>query len=214
MDHSQANFENSYWRQGSQRAMYRHDQAIRLLSHADGPVLDIGCGDGLFLEMLRAKNIEGVGYDMSEVAIKACTDKGLQAKLMISGKEYLETSAKTVVLLDVLEHVFEPDKMLLNVAETYSQIVVSVPNFASLPSRLQVLLGGVPENNTPRKGHVYWFTHSVLMDLLSKTGWEVVVFTGNVWGGSTPFFGRILRALAQIWPSGLMLSFIIKAKRV
>ena len=54
------------------------------------------------------------------------------------------------MLLDVLEHHFEPSKLLaeaIRVSRKY--IVLSVPNFNSLKARLQVLFGKVPLNNKP-----------------------------------------------------------------
>jgi 2-polyprenyl-3-methyl-5-hydroxy-6-metoxy-1,4-benzoquinol methylase len=42
-----------------------------------GPVLDIGCGRGVFLELLSDANIPNVGIDHSEEALAACRKKGL-----------------------------------------------------------------------------------------------------------------------------------------
>ena len=43
-----------------------------------GPVLDIGCGRGEFLEMMRAAGVEARGIDLSEEAVERCRQKGLQ----------------------------------------------------------------------------------------------------------------------------------------
>jgi SAM-dependent methyltransferase len=42
-----------------------------------GPVLDIGCGRGVFVELLTAAGIKAMGLDHSQEAITACEAKGL-----------------------------------------------------------------------------------------------------------------------------------------
>jgi 2-polyprenyl-3-methyl-5-hydroxy-6-metoxy-1,4-benzoquinol methylase len=49
----------------------------RFQDHA--PVLDIGCGRGEFLEMMRAAGVEARGVDLSEESVARCRQKGLQA---------------------------------------------------------------------------------------------------------------------------------------
>ncbi len=39
-------------------------------------VLDVGCGRGIFLDLLRSHNIQGEGIDGSEFCEKCCTQKG------------------------------------------------------------------------------------------------------------------------------------------
>lgn len=41
------------------------------------PVLDIGCGRGIFLELLRTAGIEGVGVDHAQESLDFCKEKGL-----------------------------------------------------------------------------------------------------------------------------------------
>ncbi len=43
-------------------------------------LLDIGCGQGFFLEKLEDMNIESLGIDLSPNQIKICTNKNLNAK--------------------------------------------------------------------------------------------------------------------------------------
>ncbi|HEB12274.1 MAG TPA: class I SAM-dependent methyltransferase [Actinobacteria bacterium] len=40
-------------------------------------VLDIGCGSGVFMELLRGKGVLPIGVDESDEAYKTCRDKGL-----------------------------------------------------------------------------------------------------------------------------------------
>jgi 2-polyprenyl-3-methyl-5-hydroxy-6-metoxy-1,4-benzoquinol methylase len=44
------------------------------------PVLDIGCGRGEFLEMLREVGVEARGIDLSEDCVARCRQKGLQVE--------------------------------------------------------------------------------------------------------------------------------------
>jgi 2-polyprenyl-3-methyl-5-hydroxy-6-metoxy-1,4-benzoquinol methylase len=45
-----------------------------------GPVLDIGCGRGTFLEVLSGAGIEALGIDSSEESLAICRKKGLQVE--------------------------------------------------------------------------------------------------------------------------------------
>ncbi len=44
-------------------------------------VLDIGCGRGEFLEMMRAANVPAKGIDLSEESVAICRHKGLEAEI-------------------------------------------------------------------------------------------------------------------------------------
>jgi 2-polyprenyl-3-methyl-5-hydroxy-6-metoxy-1,4-benzoquinol methylase len=48
--------------------------------HERAPVLDIGCGRGEFLEMMRDAGIEARGIDLSEESVALCRGKGLSAE--------------------------------------------------------------------------------------------------------------------------------------
>ncbi len=84
----------------------------------------------------------------------------------------------------------------------------------SLPARLQILLGQVPENNTARDGHVYWMTWKVITDLLKKAGFEVQETVFNTFWETVPGVGAVMNQLKKMWPSLFALSFIIKARKV
>jgi SAM-dependent methyltransferase len=62
---------------GSDESVVRQIQS-RFVTFFRGaaPVLDIGCGRGLFLELLGAEGIEAVGIDHSEESVAACRERG------------------------------------------------------------------------------------------------------------------------------------------
>jgi O-antigen chain-terminating methyltransferase len=45
-----------------------------------GPILDLGCGRGEFLDLLREKGIDGAGIDLNSLMVEACRDKGLRCE--------------------------------------------------------------------------------------------------------------------------------------
>jgi len=211
-------FQEHYWGSWDQVETFRHKAALELIS--EGPVLDIGAGDGFFLGLLKSKKGigGGIGVDLSSVAAEKAAKKGLDvrvADLERSALPFQDASFATVVMLDVLEHFFHPEQVLAEASRTSSSdLVISVPNFSSLPARLQTLLGRVPENNTPRKGHVYWFTWNKLRKMLDTAGFEIVDTRFNSNFGRIPFVGGVFRWLAARRPSLFALSFVVRACKV
>lgn len=184
--------------------------ALALIDH--GPVLDIGCGDGLLLGFLRDRDIDAEGIDISDEAVARCQEQGLKARTYDPADPlpFEDGSFETVVLLDVLEHVYDPVALLKEATRVSRKtVVVGVPNFSSLPARLQVLLGKVPENNRPNKGHVYWFTHSELGSVAQRAGLREAALKMNTF---RPFTG-VLYALVRILPDLMALSFVARYEK-
>jgi len=61
------------------------------------PIIDYGCAVGFFVKALREKNIDAVGYDISEWAMQKCRENGIPVI------ERLEKT-NTLFALDVFEH--------------------------------------------------------------------------------------------------------------
>jgi SAM-dependent methyltransferase len=70
-----AGFENRF-RGGPEDVKKQLRQYLSLFSK-DGPVLDLGCGRGEFLELLRENGIEAAGVDLNGQMVDICLDKGL-----------------------------------------------------------------------------------------------------------------------------------------
>ncbi len=51
---------------------------LELLRDLPGPVLDVGCGRGEFLELLKGAGIAGSGVESNAVSVEACRRRGLE----------------------------------------------------------------------------------------------------------------------------------------
>ncbi|MGC2697263.1 MAG: methyltransferase domain-containing protein [Candidatus Angelobacter sp.] len=64
---------------------------VDLFRHS-APVLDVGCGRGVFLELLAAAGIEAVGLDHSPESVSICQGKGYTVHCE-GARQYLERNA-------------------------------------------------------------------------------------------------------------------------
>jgi SAM-dependent methyltransferase len=90
-------------------------QRIYLDSFRDlGPVLDVGCGRGEFLELMRETNVQATGVDVDADMVLACREKGLD---VVRGDAFahLETlpddSLGGIFSAQVVEHL-EPSRIV------------------------------------------------------------------------------------------------------
>ena len=210
-------FENKRWRKSNQAIVFRHAKTIEMIEKGQ-KVLDIGCGDGLLLSALAQKGVSAFGIDISEEGVKKCREKGLDVSVVDITTENLpfqDGTFDTVVMLDVLEHVYEPEVLLeeaVRVSKKY--IIISVPNFNSLPARLQILFGKVPENNRPNKGHVYWFNYDNLTKMIGQYDLHIMDIRVNTVFENRFLLGDLTRFFARIFPSLFALSFVVKAAKI
>ena len=209
-------FENLRWGFGDQKPVSRHLLGFDLINN--GSVLDVGCGDGLFLDMLRVKGVSKLfGLDISNVAVEKCRQKKIEAILCDFSKEKLpfeNNCFDNVVMLDVLEHVFDPKELLLEAKRVSNKnIVISIPNFNSLAQRVQVLLGNIPENNRKNKGHVYWFNLKEVKRIIKECDLEIEYLKMNTYWDNISVVGFITKFLLRAFPSSFALSFCIKLKK-
>jgi SAM-dependent methyltransferase len=72
-------FENRF--RGSTDEIARRQAAyLELFGQTPGKVVDLGCGRGEFLGLLKTAGVEAYGVDMSEVMVTSCRDRGLDAR--------------------------------------------------------------------------------------------------------------------------------------
>jgi methionine biosynthesis protein MetW len=111
-------------------------------------VLDLGCGTGELLAYLQQhRGCSGYGVELDDANLLACVQRGVNAiQLNLEdGLSIFEDQSFDVVLqLETLQHLRNTELMLRETARVGRIGIVSFPNFAHWPNRLQVLLGRMP----------------------------------------------------------------------
>ena len=111
-------------------------------------VLDLGCGDGSFLEFLqKQKPVHTYGVEIDDSRVLSCVQKGLnviQQDLEGGLALFEDNSFDTVVLSQTLQTIHQTEKILREVVRVGKESVISFPNFAHWSHRLAVGLGRMP----------------------------------------------------------------------
>ncbi|HET6323343.1 MAG TPA: methionine biosynthesis protein MetW [Planctomycetaceae bacterium] len=109
-------------------------------------VLDLGCGDGRLLEILREVHqcrVQGIELDPREII--ACIDRGvpvIQGDLDYGLPEFPDDSFDYAVLSQTLQQLKFPKRVLEEILRVARRALVVVPNFGFWKGRLQHLFGG------------------------------------------------------------------------
>jgi 2-polyprenyl-3-methyl-5-hydroxy-6-metoxy-1,4-benzoquinol methylase len=166
--------ENSYRRM----VLRDHVQFVRralVESGETGPVLDVGCGGGLFLCMLAEHGFKGMGLDFSmEAAGIAWHRNGVPVICgSLSSAPLAPESCAGVTMFHVLEHLYDAGAYL-KAAHTLlrpnGRLVIQVPNAACW----QFLLFGENWNGVDVPRHLVNFRAKDMDALLEHCGFEVV----------------------------------------
>lgn len=109
--------------------------AAELRSIAPRTVLDFGCGEGFILDMMAARDVQLPDYegvDLRADALSAAHERWPQKNFThanLFDAAFDSKTYHTVMALEVLEHVFEPEKVLQRlVAMSEQHLLLTVPN--------------------------------------------------------------------------------------
>jgi SAM-dependent methyltransferase len=142
-------------------------------------VLDVGCGNGVFLHKLATKKIEGFGIDLDPNAVIAARKMlGRDVKIEnLSLSQFISDPRNhnrfdVITIFEVLEHQDEPNDFLNQLKillKNDGYIVGSIPNTNRIIARLGLR---EPYDNPPN--HFFWFNIDSIKLLFSYNGLEVV----------------------------------------
>jgi 2-polyprenyl-3-methyl-5-hydroxy-6-metoxy-1,4-benzoquinol methylase len=159
-----------------ERIAYRFFQKRNLripIFGGNGKVLDIGCGNGLYLLLLKQLGWNAEGFDLADHATPSLRQAGIRVhterleRLLAFSESY-----NVITMWHVLEHLYDPLgdlKIIRRLLSNDGLLLVEVPNSTSIPAKL---FGGdwFPWD-LPR--HLSHFSPDSLTRMLKKAGFRV-----------------------------------------
>jgi SAM-dependent methyltransferase len=163
----------SRWRRWSPLRLGKDQERTAISWHGQGRLLDFGCGSGSFLQRMGRQGWQVTGMDSSALAVER-----LRAELGIDGvvgslphPELAGRRFDVITMWHSLEHVHQPLEVLRaahELLEPGGQLIVGVPNIASLPFRW--FRGDWFGLDLPR--HLTHFTPVTLQRMLERAGFR------------------------------------------
>ena len=191
---------NDYWeKRPPQRLLTRYKQIANDLPNS-GQVLDIGCGDGTFLKHLRDVKPELglMGVDVSELAVSGLKQCGIRSAVvdLTDGCIPDDLKADYVVLMEVLEHLSDPEAVMLAVKPIGARrYYVTIPNLGHIEHRLRLMFAGkmpITAIVYHIREHLRFWTVSDFKYWADQMGYRVVEYHGQ---NGTLFLWRIFPSL-------------------
>ena len=148
------------------------------LSHflpSEARLLDVGCGNGEFIDVARGLGILAEGIDISEAAVRIAVERELSAVAANFLVHAFPSRFHLLTMWDVLEHLRRPADFVKRARELLlptGGLLIKVPTYGQMnfdllkavPDRGPVLLGA-PD-------HMQFFTEKSLSSLLGRSGFR------------------------------------------
>jgi methionine biosynthesis protein MetW len=177
-----------------------------------GPrVLDLGCGNGTLLALLRdTRGCSGYGIELDDAKLLECAQRGvnvIQRNLDEGLAIFGDASFDVVLQLGTLTNLHRTEELLRETVRVGRVGIVSLPNFAHWPNRLAVLRGRMPVSkalpyqwyDTP---NVRFGTHADFELLARRCGLRVL-----------DSFGLHAGAVVRRWPNLLASTAVFRVER-
>ncbi|MCL4559671.1 MAG: class I SAM-dependent methyltransferase [Chloroflexi bacterium] len=209
---------------------------LKLTENA-GSVLEIGCSNGFFSRFLVARGAQVVGVesnpDAGRQAQEVC-DRVIIGDIEESSvQEQVNEKFDAVILGDVLEHLKDPEKLLVLIRDSWlmpgGRVVASIPNSTHWIFRREVLMGRFPYRSYGLfdRTHLRFFSRQSISQMIRRAGYsqeasisianfntlDDITFKSLTFLHRSPFFHRALnwleRILVKISPNLFAYQFVL-----
>ncbi|MEM1877083.1 MAG: methionine biosynthesis protein MetW [Ignisphaera sp.] len=139
-------------------------------------ILDVGCGEGYFMERLN-KEKEAVvrGIDVSHTIVRKLKETGFDAYVRDVDIEGLKLGTEIydyILFIEVLEHLKFPHKVLKESCNHVKEsIIITIPNTGFIKWRLQLLKGYFPRQSLT---HLHYWTIKDIKIFVEQIGLKPV----------------------------------------
>jgi 2-polyprenyl-3-methyl-5-hydroxy-6-metoxy-1,4-benzoquinol methylase len=158
------------------------DDIVDALPRPIGAVLDVGCGSGGVATGLRragATQLTGIEIVPEQAELARARYDEVVAAPVERALEQLEGPFETILCLDVLEHLVDPEPVLRDlhrVAAPGARLQVSLPNARHVSLMKDLIFRGTfgyTDWGHRDRTHLRWFTRRDIVDAMVRNGWPV-----------------------------------------
>jgi len=103
-------------------------------------ILDLGCGSGLISHEFRKEQIYYKGIDFSEVAIKKAKEhfQNFDFEIVDLNEYKIEEAYNIILVLDILEHIDNPDRLLKQAIRKGNIIIINSPFKDTVKAKMHI----------------------------------------------------------------------------
>jgi O-antigen biosynthesis protein len=165
---------------------------VQMFGHAPRRALEVGCAGGATGKAIKAQypNCYVIGIELNKAAAEFA--RGHMDQVIIGSFDSIEMaqhniapeSIDTVVLADVLEHMYNPWAALVKLKPYLTpdaQVLASIPNARNLTLIDSLANGywGYEARGLLDITHIRFFTHREMIKLFNETGYQIQVVNGS-----------------------------------
>jgi 2-polyprenyl-3-methyl-5-hydroxy-6-metoxy-1,4-benzoquinol methylase len=172
LQNSNYDLRNIEVRTGVQRQIFEYVGGRQL---SFKKVIDIGCLDGLLLDLFKAEGAETYGIELQDIASKVARSKGhtiVNSMFEEAIEEGLDRNFDLVIAAGIIEHVVDPVKFIKfcsSITKPGGTLLIQTPNTSSMLARL---MGKRWFCYSPIE-HIYHFNINNITKLLNDNSFKV-----------------------------------------
>ncbi len=180
--------DDSYFEEYVPGANLRVDESLRTLTGGKR-ALDVGCGTGILLSMIKDHYEDVYGIDIAEFAVMLARRKNIQAEVVNLNVDlipYADGFFDTVTILSAIQYFFDIDRVLQECARVLvpsGTLLLSIPNIRAIWRIWRLLVGGSFTGVSLDKGSydggtLHYFATANIRSLLVRNGFDVLSTKG------------------------------------